>query len=156
MLFHGDIFSNITISSPGATIEDAWNAARIADIADDIRSMPMGMHTVVTEGGGCISGGEKQRLMIARAVVSKPKILIFDEATSALDNITQLKVSQALEKLECTRIVIAHRFSTIRNCDRIIVLDEGRIVEEGSYDKLIEQKGYFFKLAEQQKADVLS
>lgn len=154
-LFHGDIFSNITISSPGATIEDAWNAARIADVADDIRSMPMGMHTVVTEGGGCISGGEKQRLMIARAVVSKPKILIFDEATSALDNITQSKVSQALEKLECTRIVIAHRFSTIRNCDRIIVMDEGRIVEEGSYDKLIEQKGYFFKLAERQKADVL-
>lgn len=153
-LFQGDIFSNITIAAPGSTMEDAWKAAEIADIADDIRSMPMGMHTLVTEGGGSISGGEKQRLMIARAVVSKPKILIFDEATSALDNITQLKVSQALEKLNCTRIAIAHRLSTIRNCDRIIVLDEGKIIEEGSYDKLIEQKGYFFALAKRQQADV--
>ena len=151
-LFHGDIFSNITISAPGATAEDAWNAAESADIADAIRAMPMGMHTVISEGAGGISGGEKQRLIIARAIISKPKILIFDEATSALDNITQAKVSKALDKLNCTRIVIAHRFSTIRNCDRIIVLDAGRIVEEGTYDELIAKKGFFFKLAERQQA----
>ena len=104
-------------------------------------------------GGGGISGGQKQRLMIARAVAVKPKILIFDEATSALDNITQKAVSDALDRLKCTRIVIAHRLSTIRNCDRIFVLDRGGVIEEGSYDELMALNGSFARLVERQQID---
>ncbi|MGN0812264.1 MAG: ATP-binding cassette domain-containing protein [Candidatus Coproplasma sp.] len=152
-LFQGDIYSNIVISAPRLTQEDAWRAAEIADIADDIRAMPMGMHTMICEGSGGISGGQKQRLMIARAVAPNPKILMFDEATSALDNITQKKVSEALDSLKCTRIVIAHRLSTIKQCDRIIVLDGGKICEDGMYDQLIEKKGYFYELVERQRLD---
>ena len=127
-LFQGDIYSNIVISAPQLSLQDAWEAAEIAGIADDIRAMPMGMNTILAEGQGGISGGQKQRLMIARAVAPKPKILMFDEATSALDNRTQKQVSDALDRMKCTRIVIAHRLSTIRNCDRILVLDQGRIL----------------------------
>jgi ABC-type bacteriocin/lantibiotic exporter with double-glycine peptidase domain len=153
-LFQGDIYSNITISAPWLTMEEAWEAAEIADIADDIRAMPMGMHTVLSEGGGGISGGQKQRLMIARAVAAKPRILMFDEATSALDNITQKKVSEALDRLQCTRIVIAHRLSTIRHCDRIIVLEGGKIVEDGNYEELMALGGRFADLVEWQRWDI--
>lgn len=153
-LFHGDIFSNITISAPWLTLDDAWEAAELADIADDIRAMPMGMHTVIAEGSGGISGGQRQRLMIARAIAPKPKILMFDEATSALDNITQKKVSEALDGLKCTRIVIAHRLSTIRHCDRIIVLDGGKIIEDGSYDDLLARGGFFAELVERQRINI--
>jgi ABC-type bacteriocin/lantibiotic exporter with double-glycine peptidase domain len=152
-LFQGDIFSNITISAPWLTMDDAWEAAELAGIADDIRAMPMGMFTLISEGQGGISGGQRQRLMIARAVAPKPRVLMFDEATSALDNITQKKVSDALEQLKCTRIVIAHRLSTIRQCDRIIVLDHGHIVEDGTYDELISQKGFFAELVERQRVE---
>lgn len=152
-LFQGDIYSNIVISAPYLSVDDAWKAAEIADIADDIRAMPMGMHTIISEGAGGISGGQKQRLMIARAVAPNPKILMFDEATSALDNITQKKVSEALDSLKCTRIVIAHRLSTIKQCDRIIVLDGGKIVEDGTYEELLEKQGYFHELVERQNLD---
>ena len=152
-LFQGDIFSNITISAPQMTLQEAWEAAETAGIAQDIREMPMGMQTIISEGQGGISGGQKQRLMIARAIAPKPKILIFDEATSALDNKTQKQVSEALDRLECTRIVIAHRLSTIRNCDRILVMDNGAIVEEGTYGQLIERKGYFAELVARQRLD---
>ena len=152
-LFQGDIYSNIVISAPYLSVDDAWKAAEVADIAEDIRKMPMGMHTIISEGAGGISGGQKQRLMIARAVAPNPKILMFDEATSALDNITQKKVSEALDGLKCTRIVIAHRLSTIKQCDRIIVLDGGKIVEDGNYEQLIDKKGYFYELVERQKLD---
>ena len=153
-LFQGDIYSNIVISAPQLGLDEAWEAAEIAGIADDIRAMPMGMQTVLAEGQGGISGGQKQRLMIARAVAPKPKILMFDEATSALDNKTQKQVSDALDKLKCTRIVIAHRLSTIRNCDRILVLDKGHILEDGTYDELIAKNGYFAELVERQRLDV--
>ena len=153
-LFQGDIYANITISAPWLTLDEAWEAAELADIADDIRAMPMGMHTIISEGSGGISGGQKQRLMIARALAPSPKILMFDEATSALDNITQKKISQALDSLKCTRIVIAHRLSTIRHCDRIIVLDGGRIVEDGSYKELIERDGIFAELVSRQRVDL--
>ena len=153
-LFQGDIFSNIIITAPHLTLDDAWAAAEIAGIADDIRAMPMGMQTLISEGQGGISGGQKQRLMIARAVAPKPKILMFDEATSALDNKTQKQVSEALDSMGCTRIVIAHRLSTIRHCDRILVLDGGRVIEEGSYDELIAKNGYFAELVERQRLDV--
>ena len=153
-LFLGDIYSNIVITAPELTLDEAWKAAEIASIADDIRAMPMGMHTIISQGQGGISGGQRQRLMIARAVAPKPKILMFDEATSALDNITQKKVSEAIESLECTRIVIAHRLSTIQNADRIIYLEDGKIVEEGTYKELIEKNGYFAKLVERQRLDI--
>jgi len=149
-LFQGDIFSNISISNPLMSMEEAWEAAEIAGIADDIMQMPMGMSTFVSEGGGGISGGQRQRIMIARAVAPKPKILIMDEATSALDNKTQKQVSDALSKLKCTRLVIAHRLSTIKNCNRIIVIDGGKIVEDGTYDSLIEKNGFFAQLVERQ------
>ena len=152
-LFTGDIFSNITISAPWLTLDDAWEAAEIAGMADDIRDMPMGMHTLISEGQGGISGGQRQRLLIARAVAPKPKILMFDEATSALDNITQRQVSEALDRMKCTRIVIAHRLSTIRQCDRIIVLDHGKIVEDGTYEELIENDGFFAELVARQRLD---
>lgn len=152
-LFQGDIYSNIVISAPYLSVDDAWRAAEIADIADDIRKMPMGMHTIISEGSGGISGGQKQRLMIARAVAPNPKVLMFDEATSALDNITQKKVSEALDSLKCTRIVIAHRLSTIKQCDRIIVLDGGKIIEDGTYDELLALKGSFYELVERQRLD---
>ena len=152
-LFQGDIFSNIVISAPQLTLDDAWEAAEMAGIADDIRNMPMGMHTIISEGSGGISGGQRQRLMIARAVAPKPKILIFDEATSALDNITQKKVSEALDGLKCTRIVIAHRLSTIKHCDRILCLDGGKIIEQGTYDELIKKDGFFAELVKRQRVD---
>ena len=152
-LFQGDIFSNIVITAPELTPEDAWEAAEIAGIADDIRAMPMGMNTVIAEGQGGISGGQRQRIMIARAIAPKPKLLIFDEATSALDNKTQRQVSEALDKMGCTRIVIAHRLSTIKHCDRILVLDGGRIVENGTYDELIAKGGFFAELVERQRLD---
>ena len=152
-LFQGDIFSNISISAPRLTLEEAWEAAETAGIAQDIREMPMGMHTIISEGQGGVSGGQKQRLMIARAIASKPKLLIFDEATSALDNKTQKQVSDALDKLNCTRIVIAHRLSTVRNCDRILVMENGAIIEEGRYDELIAKGGCFAELVERQRLD---
>ncbi len=152
-LFQGDIFSNIIISAPHLTLNEAWEAAELAGIADDIREMPMGMNTIISEGQGGISGGQKQRLLIARAIAPKPKILIFDEATSALDNKTQKQVSDALDSLHCTRIVIAHRLSTIRNCDRILVMDKGAIVEEGSYEELIALNGIFADLVSRQRLD---
>ena len=152
-LFQGDIYSNIVISAPWLSQQDAWEAAEIAGIAEDIRKMPMGMNTVISEGSGGISGGQRQRLMIARAIAPKPRILMFDEATSALDNLTQKKVSEALATLKCTRIVIAHRLSTIKQCDRILVLDHGKIIEDGKYDELIEKNGFFAELVARQQLD---
>ena len=153
-LFQGDIFSNITISAPWLTMDDAWEAAEKSGIADDIRHMPMGMFTIISEGQGGISGGQRQRLMIARAIAPKPRILMFDEATSALDNVTQKMVSDALAEMKCTRIVIAHRLSTIRQCDRILVLDKGQIIQQGTYDELINQEGFFAELVERQRVDI--
>ncbi len=152
-LFHADILSNIIISSPNLKEEDAWAAAEIANIADDIREMPMKMGTVISEGQGGISGGQKQRIMIARAIVHKPKILIFDEATSALDNKTQKNITESINKLNCTRIVIAHRLSTIKNANRILMLEGGKIIEQGSYQELIDKKGRFAELVERQRLD---
>lgn len=152
-LFSGDIYSNIVISAPWLTQSDAWDAAEKAGIAEDIRRMPMGMNTIISEGSGGISGGQRQRLMIARAIAPKPKILMLDEATSALDNLTQKRVSESLDSLKCTRIVIAHRLSTIKQCDRILVLDGGKITEDGTYDELIAQNGVFAELVERQWLD---
>ena len=148
-LFRGDIFTNILGSKP-LTMDDAWEAARMAGLEQDIRRLPMGMHTIIAEGGGGLSGGQRQRLMIARAIVSKPRILLFDEATSALDNQSQAIVSRSLEGLKSTRVVIAHRLSTIIHADRIYVLDRGRIMQNGTYSELMAQDGLFAQLAKRQ------
>ena len=150
-MMSGDIFTNITGSSL-ATLDDAWEAARMAGFDEDIRQMPMGMHTVVSEGGTTLSGGQRQRLLIARAVVNRPRLIFFDEATSALDNRTQAIVSESLERLQATRIVVAHRLSTIINADRIYVLDRGRVVQTGTYATLQEEGGLFADLVRRQVA----
>lgn len=154
-LFLGSISENITFFEPHLTIEDAWKAAEIAGIADDIRNMPMAMFTVISEGDGSISGGQKQRILIARAIVSQPKILILDEATSSLDNITQENLIHSLEKLNCTKIIVAHRLSTIQLCDKIIMVNNGQIIEEGTYESLIDKNGMFYDFVLRQQASVL-
>jgi ATP-binding cassette subfamily C protein len=145
------IFENLA-SGAQITLDEAWEAARMAGLADDIAAMPMEMHTVISEGGGNLSGGQRQRLLIARALVLKPRILLFDEATSALDNITQAIVSESLDKLQVTRMVIAHRLSTIRNAHRIYVLQAGRVVQQGSFEDLASQEGLFAQLMARQMA----
>ena len=150
-LMSGSIYKNI-VGNSELTLEDAWEAARMAGMEEDIKNMPMEMHTVISEGAGTFSGGQRQRLMIARAIAHKPRLLFMDEATSALDNRTQNIVSESLDKLQATRIVIAHRLSTVRNADRIYVLDKGTIVESGSYDELMDQNGIFSSLAKRQIA----
>ena len=150
-LTSGSILENI-IGSSHLTVDHAWAAARLAGLDRDIQAMPMGMHTMVSDGGGGFSGGQRQRLMIARAVARKPRILFFDEATSALDNQTQAIVSNSLETLQATRVVIAHRLSTIMNADRIFVFDRGGIVQSGKYHELAEQPGLFRDLVRRQVA----
>lgn len=150
-LFPGSIFSNITITAQDLSEEEAWKAAEAAGIAEDIRKMPMRMNTMISEGSGTLSGGQVQRIIIARAIASKPRVLLFDEATSALDNITQKIVADSLDRLKCTRIVIAHRLSTVKNCSRILVFDGGHIAEEGTYEELMKRKGLFASLVERQR-----
>ena len=145
-----DIFRNI-VGTSSKTVDDAWAAAEAAGLADDIKAMPMGMHTMISQGGGTFSGGQRQRLMIARAVVDKPRILFLDEATSALDNQTQAHVTESMAQLHATRIAVAHRLSTIVDADRIFVLEKGVIVETGSYDELVALGGYFTELVKRQE-----
>lgn len=145
----GSIFENIVGSLP-LSIDDAWQAADMAGLAEDIKQMPMGMHTVLPDGAASLSGGQRQRLMIARALVHKPRILILDEATSALDNRTQDVVNRSLAKLNMTRIVVAHRLSTIERVDRIFVMRAGSIIESGSFHELMNLNGEFAELARRQ------
>ncbi len=150
-LLAGNIYEAIT-GGFGLTHEDAWEAAYMAALDKDIEAMPMGMHTVIGEGGSGLSGGQRQRLLIARAIVRKPRVVLFDEATSALDNLSQAQVSESLEGLQATRIVIAHRLSTVRHADRIYVLVRGEVRESGSYDELMAKGGVFSELAKRQIA----
>jgi ATP-binding cassette subfamily C protein len=147
----GTILQNIVGSAP-LTLDDAWEAARMTGFAEDIKAMPMGMHTVLAEGGGALSGGQRQRLLVARALVRKPRIVLFDEATSALDNQTQAIVSASLERLQATRVVIAHRLSTIMNADVIHVIENGEVTQRGTYRELSESDGPFARLARRQLA----
>jgi NHLM bacteriocin system ABC transporter ATP-binding protein len=149
-LTSASIFENIA-GGAQITLDEAWSAAQMAGLAEDIAAMPMEMHTVISEGSGNISGGQRQRLLIARALALKPRILLFDEATSALDNKTQAIVTDSLNKLQVTRIAIAHRLSTIRNADRIYVLQAGRIVQQGSFRDLAGQDGLFSHLMARQQ-----
>lgn len=149
-LISGSIFENINITNYDLTFDKAMNLIEKIGLKEDIDAMPMGLNTMVSNESMQISGGQKQRILIARAIANNPNILIFDEATSALDNVTQAKISENLDELECTRIMVAHRLSTIINCDRILVMDKGKIVEEGSYDELMAKQGFFYELARRQ------
>lgn len=151
MLLPGSILDNI-VANGTYSLDEVWQAVRDAGLEADLKAMPMGLHTPVSEGGATFSGGQKQRLLIARAIIRKPRIILFDEATSALDNVTQAQVSAALDRMRTTRIVIAHRLSTIVHADRIVVLDAGRIVESGTYSDLMAQGGAFAALAGRQIA----
>jgi ABC-type bacteriocin/lantibiotic exporter with double-glycine peptidase domain len=148
-VLQGTLLQNI-IGSSGLKEEDAWEAARKVSFDKDIEEMPMGMFTMIPAGGMTLSGGQLQRLIIARAIIRKPNILIFDEATSALDNLTQLTVRKSLDELHVTRVIIAHRLSTIINADKIYVMKDGKVIETGNYESLMKQNGYFAQLAKRQ------
>jgi NHLM bacteriocin system ABC transporter ATP-binding protein len=150
-LLSASIYENIA-GNAFITLDEAWELADRAGFAEDIQSMPMGMHTVISEGGTNLSGGQRQRLLIARALAQKPKVLLFDEATSALDNRTQAIVSASLDILKVTRIAIAHRLSTIRNADRIYILEKGNIIQQGTFEQLTAQPGLFAQLMARQQA----
>jgi len=150
-LMDGDLFSNIVGSRP-LGVEAAQEAVRQAGMEGDLAAMPMGLHTVVGDRGSTLSGGQRQRLLIAQAIVHKPRILFLDEATSALDHHTQQHVMHSFERLQATRIVIAHRLSTVVNADRIVVLHEGRIADQGRFDELMARDGLFAQMARRQMA----
>ncbi len=151
-LLSGDVYTNIAGNNPDISADDVWEACGKSGIKDDIKAMPMELYTFINENSSTISGGQKQRILIARALVSKPEIILFDEATSALDNITQSVVTETLKQMSKTRVVIAHRLSTVINCDKIVVMKKGEIVETGNYDQLMKQKGYFYDLVKRQIA----
>lgn len=145
----GSLYDNIC-GGVQLPLEQAWEAARLAGLDADIERMPMGMHTVIAEGVNTLSGGQRQRIMIARAIARRPRILLFDEATSSLDNQSQAIVSASLGNLNVTRIVIAHRLSTVRQADRIIVLVDGKVVQTGSFAELSNTPGMFATFAQRQ------
>ena len=145
----GTLFTNI-VGSRNLTVEDAWEALRMTGLEEDVKALPMGLHTVVSEDASTFSGGQLQRILIARAIVHRPRILLFDEATSALDNPTQEHVTQSLDRLKATRVVVAHRLSTVRNADRIYAMQRGAVVESGGFEELMAQRGVFWQLARRQ------
>jgi ATP-binding cassette subfamily C protein len=148
-VLQGTILQNI-VGSSGLKEADAWEAARKVSFDKDIEEMPMGMFTMIPAGGMTLSGGQLQRLIIARAIIKNPRILIFDEATSALDNLTQQTVRKSLDELNVTRVIIAHRLSTVINADNIYVMKDGKVIESGNYDSLMAENGYFAQLAKRQ------
>jgi ATP-binding cassette subfamily C protein len=150
-LWDGDLYGNIA-GAASVSVDEAWEAARAAGLAEDIEAMPMGLYTRVGEALSTLSGGQRQRVLIARALASRPRILLLDEATSALDNLSQAKVLESLAALDATRIVIAHRLETVKRADRIVVLDGGRIVQEGTFEELAGRQGLFSALLERQTA----
>ena len=151
-IFSGSIYKNVSISAPSITPEQVRELMDTVCLSEEIGEMPMGLMTLISEEAQTISGGQKQRILLARAIANKPRILFLDEATSSLDNLTQEKIANNLARLTSTRIVIAHRLSTVRGCDRIIVLHNGQIAEQGSYDELMRKRGRFFRMASRQMA----
>lgn len=152
-LIAGSIYENITITNSHAGTADVNKVIEAVGLKEDIANMPMGIHTILSESSGTISGGQQQRILIARAIFNRPSILLFDEATSALDNLTQAMVCESLDQMNITRVVIAHRLSTIKNCDRILVINNGSLLEEGNYEMLMSRKGLFYQMASRQLAE---
>jgi ABC-type bacteriocin/lantibiotic exporter with double-glycine peptidase domain len=151
-LFSGSVRTNIALFDPALPLPKIAEAARRACLHDEILAMPLGYETFLGDGGGALSGGQRQRLVLARALVREPAILVLDEATSSLDTITETRLQRELEGLRCTRIVIAHRLSTVRNADLLLVLDRGSLVETGSHRELVARRGVYAALAEAQLA----
>ncbi len=145
-IFGGTVRENVALTQPGATLDRIQHACKVAGLHDDIAEMPMGYDTVISDGGGSLSGGQRQRVAIARAVIRNPSLMLLDEATSALDNATEKRVIENLERQRCTRITVAHRLSTVRNADLIVVMDKGRIVEQGNHDQLLAHGGLYAQL----------
>ena len=152
-LLLGSLRDNIAVCTSDVDDARIWRAAEAAGIAGDIQNMTMGLNTFINPQQAALSGGQRQRILIARAVLNDPAVLILDEATSALDNATQAQVMEALMAYGSTRIVVAHRLSTIRGADRILVMDQGRIVEEGRFDALLTKNGLFAQLVQNQRLD---
>ena len=148
-LWPGDLYSNIAGTS-NLPVEKVWEAARIAGLKNDIENMPMGLYTTISDGDSTLSGGQRQRILIARAVVHQPRILLLDEATAALDNVTQAIVQESLAGLKCTRLVIAHRLNTIRNADWILVMDQGKLAEQGTFEALTSKQSVFSTMLRRQ------
>lgn len=149
-LIPGDIFSNITLTSPESTYEEVNKVVEMVGLKEDIDKMPMGLHTFVSDDNLTISGGQKQRILLARAILGKPSLIILDEATNALDNLTQAAITRYIDSSDATAVIVAHRLSTIKNCDNIIVLDGGKIAEQGCFNELLERKGVFYGLVKNQ------
>ena len=149
-LMPGDILDNIIGMGDDLTIEDGWRAADLANVREDIEAMPMGMFTPVSDGSSTFSGGQTQRLRIAAALVRRPRVVFLDEATSWLDARTQAEVMRGIESIAATRVVVAHRLSTIRKAERIYVMQNGRIVQQGTFDELSEIEGPFKELVKRQ------
>ena len=149
-IFGGTFFANIAMSDPTVPFARVDEAARLAKIREDILAMPLGYYTLLADGGASLSGGQRQRLALARALLSRPSILLLDEATRQLDAITESRINQELEKLHCTRVIIAHRLSTIRNADLILVMEDGKVVERGDHQALLDQDGVYAELVARQ------
>jgi len=149
-VFSGSIKENIALNNPDLAMERIIEAAQLAAIASDIEKMPMGYDTLVSEGGSVFSGGQRQRLALARALANHPALLLLDEATSALDVVTEQIIARNLRGLPCTQIIIAHRLSTIRNADLIVMLDQGSIVEQGTHEQLLSRNGFYARLIQTQ------
>ena len=145
-LFAGSVRNNIALTDPSLSLDRVVAAARLAHIHDDIDRMPMGYETLLSDGGASLSGGQRQRVAIARALVHRPAVLIFDEATSALDGETEARVMENMQRLSCTRIILAHRLSTVVNADLILVMSQGEVVESGTHAELLARNGHYRKL----------
>jgi ABC-type bacteriocin/lantibiotic exporter with double-glycine peptidase domain len=145
-IFSGSVRENISFNDPQMEMGRIVKAAQAAAIHEDIEKMPMGYETLLSEGGSVFSGGQRQRLALARALANHPTLLLLDEATSALDVTTERAVEQNLQRLSCTQIVIAHRLSTVHNADLILVLDQGRVVEQGTHQQLLRRRGFYAQL----------
>jgi ATP-binding cassette, subfamily B, bacterial len=147
-IFGGTVRENVSLTAPGSQLDRIANACKVSCLHDDITEMPMGYDTVISDGGGSLSGGQRQRVAIARAVIRNPALMLLDEATSALDNATEKRVIENLERQRCTRVTVAHRLSTVRNADLIIVMDKGRILEHGNHEQLLAKGGLYTKLVQ--------
>ncbi|HEY4058958.1 MAG TPA: peptidase domain-containing ABC transporter, partial [Kofleriaceae bacterium] len=145
-IFGGTIRENVSLTAPGAALDRISNACKVSNLHEDISAMPMNYDTVVSDGGGSLSGGQRQRIAIARAVIRNPSLMLLDEATSALDNSTEKRVIENLERQRCTRVTVAHRLSTVRNADLIVVMDKGRVVEQGNHNQLLAHGGLYAQL----------